>query len=90
MRETINIALNMQRRLWFHGHPDFRSTANFPMEVLPREHVIAYAALLGKTGKNWNIFSEAEVVFYTLILKIELACYILDNLDYLDLLDIEA
>lgn len=82
-RLLIEDALRLHRRLWCINHPSFRTPECnlFVEETLTREHVRAFAGLIGSEAVSWNGFSEAELKVYILALKIEAACFELDLLD---------
>lgn len=82
-RLLIEDALRLHRRLWCINHPSFRTPENslFTEETLTREHVRAFAEMIGSKAGSWNGFSEPQLRVYILALKIEAACFELDLLD---------
>lgn len=90
-RILIENALSMQRRLWCDRHPAFRTDDRIPYvdEPLLREHVKAFAGLIGKPESvSWGSFSEKELMLYIFALKVECACYELDLLEQIGMFSV--
>lgn len=89
-RLLIEDALRLLRRLWVSKHPSFRTpeTNLFVEETLTREHIQAFAGLIGSTASSWGGLSESELRAYILALKIEVARFELDLLDRAEQLEI--
>lgn len=89
-RLLIEDALRLHRRLWVSKHPSFRTPECllFVEETLTREHVRAFAGLIGSKASSWNGFSESELRVYILALKIEAACFEPDLLERAEQLEI--